>query len=382
MKPRRRVNPYVKLSIGLVVVGGVGAAVELRPRPPVEVAVVQVTRGSVRDVASSSTAGEVTPLSRALIRTEVPGRVLRRAFDRGQTVKRNEVVVALDPTELDVRIKEARAAVAAAQVGVTQADVALKQAEDLATRNVALFQRQALGAEQRDSALSARDGAKAALAAARARVTQVEAALATARVLREKADLRAPFDGLLVDVVPYPGDELILGAPVFEIIDATRLRVEANLDEADASRVKVGQPAEITLDALPGKVLAASVAQVGPALRRDAKGARVMPIRVDVADAAELRAGMGANVRIVVAERRDVLFVPSNAVVGRGVTRSAWVVAAGRAQLRPIKVGLSDWERTEVLGGVADRDQVITTLNAKGLVEGAPVKVAGAPAKP
>jgi HlyD family secretion protein len=381
MPPRRRLNPYIKLSLGVVVLGGLGAAVELRPRPPVEVGAITVGRGSVRDVASSSTAGEVTPLSRALVRTEVPGRVLTRALDRGQTAKKGAIIVALDPTELDVRLKEARATLAAAQVGVTQADVALRQAEDLSRRNQALFQRQALGAEQRDSALSARDGAKAALAAARAKVAQAEAALQAARVARDKADLRAPFDGLLTDVIPYPGDELVLGAPVFEIIDAGKLRIEASLDEADASRVQPGQPAEVTLDALPGKVLPATVTQVGPALRRDAKGARVMPIRVEVADGRELRAGMGANVRVIVAERRDVVYLPSNAVVGRGVTRSAWVVQDGKARLRQVKVGLSDWERTEVLDGVKAGDQVITTLNAKGLADGAPVRVLGEPAE-
>jgi HlyD family secretion protein len=382
MPPRRRTNPYLKLGIVVVVLAGLGAAIELRPRAPLDVTVIPVARGSVRDICSSSTAGEVTPRSRALVRTEVAGRVLRRAFDRGQTVKKGDVIVALDPTDLEVRLKEARAGVAAARVGVTQADVSLKLAEDTYRRNVALVERGALGVEARDGAKSAKDSAHAALAAARAKVDQMEAAVATARVARDKADLRAPFDGLLTDVVPYPGDELVLGAPVFEIIDAGHLYVEATLDEADASRVAVGQPAEVTLDALTGKVLAARVSQVGPALRRDAKGARVMPIRVDVTEPGALRAGMGANVRVIVAERRDVLYVPSSAVVGRGITRSAWVIENGHARLRTIKVGLADWERTEVLSGLVEREPVITSLNAKGLVEGAPARVKGEPTKP
>jgi HlyD family secretion protein len=380
MPPRRR-RPYLKLGIAIVLVVGIGVAIQLRPRATLEVAVVRVARGAVRDVASSSTAGEVTPLSRALVRTEVPGRVLKRNFDRGQSVRRGDAVVALVATEFEVRVREARAALATAHVGITQADVNLKQAEDTYQRNLALTQRGALGTEQRDSAQSTRDGARAALAAARAKVAQAEAALQAARVTRDKVDLRAPFDGLLTDVAPYPGDELVIGAPVFEIIDAARLRVEATLDEADASRVRVGQPVEVTLDALPGKVFTGSVEQVGPALRRDPKGARVMPIRVAVQDGRELRAGMGANVRVVVAERGDVLYVPSNAVVGRGITRSVFVVADGRARVRPLKVGLSDWERTEILEGVAEGERIITTLNLKGLADGVTVQVKGEPAR-
>ncbi|MBI5479197.1 MAG: efflux RND transporter periplasmic adaptor subunit [Deltaproteobacteria bacterium] len=373
--PRPRRSLWIKLGVPLVVLVGLGAAIELRPRQQTEVGVVLVARGAVRDVASSSTAGEVMPLQRALVRTEVPGRVLRRSHDRGETVKKGAVVVALDTSELDARLREARAALAAAHVGVTQAQVTLRQAEDTYARNQALFERKALGAEAREQALSARDGAKAALLAARARVAQGEAALQTARVARERSELRAPFDGLLADVVPYVGDEVIVGAPIFEIIDAARLRVEANLDEADASRAKVGQPVEVTLDALPGVVLRGAVSQVGPALRRDLKGARVMPIRVDLDDTSRLRAGMGANVRVVVAERQDVLYLPSNAVVGRGFKRTVFVVEGGKAHVRPIETGLADWERTEIKGGLREGESVISTLNVKGLDDGVPVKV-------
>jgi HlyD family secretion protein len=373
--PRPRRSIWIKVGVPLVVIVGIGAAIQLRPRQSVEVGVVRVARGTVRDVASSSTAGEVTPLQKAMLRTEVPGRVIKRTHDRGETVKKGEVVVALDTADFDARLKEARAALAAAQVGVTQAQVTLKQSEDTHSRNHALVERKALGSEAAEQSLSARDGAKAALAAARARVAQSEAALQTARVAREKSELRAPFDGLLTDVVPYVGDEVVIGAPIFEIIDATRLRVEASLDEADASRVRIGQRAEITLDALPGVVLAGSVSQVGPALRRDLKGARVMPIRVDLADTSKLRAGMGANVRVIVAERENVLYVPSNAVVGRGVKRTVFLVENRKALVRPIQAGLSDWERTEIQGGLAEGQTVVTTLNVKGLDDGALLKV-------
>ena len=376
--PRPRRSLWIKLGVPLVVVAGLGAAIELRPRQPVEVGVLTVARGTVRDVASSSTAGEVTPLQKALLRTEVPGRVIKRNHDRGETVKKGEVVAALDTADVDARLKEARAALSAAQVGVTQAQVTLKQAEDTHVRNHALFERKALGAEPVEQSLSARDGAKAALAAARARVAQSEAALQTARVAREKSELRAPFDGLLTDVVPYVGDEVIVGAPIFEIIDAAKLRVEASLDEADASRVRIGQRAEVTLDALPGLVLPGSVSQVGPALRRDLKGARVMPIRVDLADTSRLRAGMGANVRVVVAERDNVLYLPSNAVVGRGFKRTVFIVQGGKALVRPIETGLADWERTEIKGGLAEGETVVSTLNVKGLDDGVPIKVKAA----
>jgi len=376
-RPRRRL--WVKIVVPLVVLAALGLAIELRPRAVVEVGVVRVARGTVRDEVSSSTAGEVTPLQRATVRTEIPGRVLRRNSDRGAEVKRGAVVVALEAAELDGRLREARAAHAVAQAGVTQAQVTLSQAEETLRRTQTLLDRQAVGAEARDNARSARDGARAALAAARARVAQTAAAVQLAKVARDRAELRAPFDGLLTDVLPHVGDELVIGAPVFEIVDASRLRVDANLDEADASRVKVGQRVEVTLDALPGVTLKGRVAQVGPALKRDLKGARVMPIRVDLSDTKRLRAGMGANVRVVVAERAGVLYLPSNAIIGRGVKRSVFVIQEGKMRSRNIETGIYDWERTEITGGLKEGEEVISTLNVKGLDDGVPVKVKGAP---
>jgi HlyD family secretion protein len=156
--------------------------------------------------------------------------------------------------------------------------------------------------------------------------------------------------------------------------------VNASIDEADAARVAVGQPAELKLDALPGQRIPGKLVRVAPALHRDLKGARTLPVEVEVTDpraaaAAGLKPGMSANVEIVVVEKADVVFLPTNVIVGRGVRRTVYRVDGGRAQQVEVKVGLANWERTEILDGVRVGDSVVATLSVKGLEDGAPVKV-------
>jgi HlyD family secretion protein len=178
-----------------------------------------------------------------------------------------------------------------------------------------------------------------------------------------------------------PGDELQPGADVFELIDDSRLHVEATLDEADIGRARVGQPASLRLDALPGRPIAGVVSKLDPTVRKDEKGARTLRIEVEVSDlpkavSAGVRPGMSANVDVTVAEKQNVLSLPTNVIIGRGTKRSVYLIENGIVHERPIQVGIASWERTEITGGLRDGDRVAANLNAKGLADGVPVLTA------
>jgi len=165
---------------------------------------------------------------------------------------------------------------------------------------------------------------------------------------------------------------------VFELVDDARLHVEATIDEADIGRVKVGQPATLRLDALPDHPIAGVVSKLDPTVRKDEKGARTLRIEVEVADLARavvagVRPGMSANVDVRVAEKQDVLSLPTNVIIGRGTKRSVYLIDQGVARERSIQIGMSSWERTEVASGLAAGDRVVANLNAKGLADGVAV---------
>ncbi len=376
-----------RLTGWLVVLALVGVAVALLPRAfrkkPLAVKSAHVERLTVRDVVASSTAGEVVPLKRATVRAELGARVVAVKHERGDRVKRGEPIVILDAADLEARVSQAQATVAANTAQLGQAQARLSAAQRTAERAKGLAAHGAGTAQlSEDSEAQVREAIEAAHASDSLRA-QAEAALRVARVARLKAEIDAPFDGLISDLKLDPGEELSPGAAVFEIIDDGKLYVEASVDEADVARVRTGQPATLTLDALPGHSIAAVVSRIGPAVRKDLKGARTLPIDVDVKDPAAamrdgLKSGMSADVEIIVAEKPDVASLPTNVIIGRGAKRNVYKIVDGHAKLTPIEVGLSNWDRTEIASGLSVGDEVVATLNSKELEDGVPVK----PGKP
>jgi len=352
-------------------------------RKPITVETVAVEKGAVRDEISSSTAGEVMPLREATVRAELGGRILAVNHRRGDRVKRGEVIVALDAADLDAKLKQAAATLESQHAQVAQAEVRAQAAKRTAERSQRLAEQ---GVETSQAAQDAADNgreAEAALQAARAQLDQMGAALESARVARSHAQLTAPFDGMLADELFDPGDELQVGAVVFQEIDDSRLHVEVTVDEADIGKVAVGQPAALRLDALPNHPVDGVVSKLDPTVRKDEKGARTLRIEVEVSNLAGalkagLRPGMSANADVRVAEKQGVLSLPSNAVVGRGTKRTVYVVEGGVARERPVQIGLTNWERSEILSGLSEGEKVIATLNATGLADGVPVSAGGA----
>jgi HlyD family secretion protein len=362
----------------LVVIGGVLLA-RAAKKKPILVDTVTVERGTVKDEISSSTAGEVMAERKATVRAELSARVLAVQHKRGERVKTGDVVATLDTADLDAKVKQAQGTLDAQRAQVTQAEAHAQAARRTAQKDANLVERGALSSRvAEDSASMARE-AEAALSAARALIEQNRAAVQAAKVGRSHAVLTAPFDGLLADVFVDPGEEAQPGMALFEIVDDSRLHVEATIDEADIGRAKVGQPAVLRLDALPDHPIAGVVSKLDPTVRTDPKGARTLRLEAEISDLAAartagVRPGMSANVDVVVAEKQNVLSLPTNVIIGRGTKRSVFLVEQGVAHDRAIQVGISSWERTEVASGLGEGDRVVANLNDKNLVDGAPVR--------
>jgi HlyD family secretion protein len=386
--PRRRRSPWVRRGLfAAIAVAVVVAVPRAMKRPPIEVEVVKAARGTVTDEISSASAGEVMAERDATVRADLAGRVLSVKHRRGERVKKGEVIVALDAADLEARLRQAQATVEAQRAQVSQADAHAEAARKTAQRSRSLAERGAETEQMADDAEARSREADAAARAAHAQLDQASAALQVSRVARSHAELTAPFDGLLADVTVDPGDELTTGAVVFQLVDDSRLRVEAPIDEADIGKVKVGQQATLRLDALPDQPIAGVVARMDPTVRKDEKGARTLKLEVEVADlkdavAKGLRPGMSANVDVRVAEKKDLVSLPTNVIVGRGTKRTVYVVEDGKAREQPVQVGLSSWERSEIVSGVSEGQEVISSLNAKGLANGVPVTAAGQGKKP
>ena len=383
-KPSRRFAWIGRVVVILTLIVGVVVARRLWPEQPLRIRAAAVSAGKVRDVVSSATAGEVAPENRATLRAELGGQVVAVSKRRGDRVSKSELVVRIDPTDLEVKLRQAQAAVSTAEAQVQQAAARVETIKRQSDRAQKLLAGGAGTAQVSEDAAAALLEASRALQTASSQREQAQAQLLAARVARSKVDLGAPFDGLLTDVHVQLGDSVAPGAPVLQIIDDSRLHVDATIDEADVARVRPGQSAELHLDALPERNIAGKVVRTDPSVKRDLKGARTLTVEVEVTDlglarAAGLLPGMSANVEILVAEKSGVLTVASNHIVGRGLNRFVYaLVPEGRyhrVRKRPVEVGISNWERSEVVKGVVAGELVAASLNEKGLDDGVLVQV-------
>ncbi len=353
-------------------VAGALAAVLLWPKAPVQVRTVRVARGQVEDVVTSAVAGEIKSAHQTQVKAEIAGTVIALHAQRGDRVEKGQLIVSLDPADLDARISQARGQIDAAKAALAEAQAQESSAEPLARRIQQLLKQGAATQDAADKASAGRLSALAAEASARAQISEAEAALQLAEIARKRADIRAPFAGALQQLYPEVGASLVPGSPVFDILDTTAARIETTIDEADASRISVGQLAEMTLDAYPGVRFKGKVSLIAPAVAPDPRvgTTRSLPIWVAVDPDPRLRIGMSSTVEIIVAHKDDVLFVPSQTVIGRGVERDVYRVEAGVAHKLPVQVGISNWDRTEITSGLSEGDVVVLSLDAVGLADG------------
>jgi len=182
------------------------------------------------------------------------------------------------------------------------------------------------------------------IAAAQARVDAARATL-------EMAHVRAPFSGTITAVHVMPGDRVSAGSPAFGLADLSRLLVDVELSEVDVNRVRMGQPVELTFDAVPDKVYQGEVVEIG-LVGMAAQGVVNFPVTVQILDADGLvRPGMTAAVNIVAEEVEDALQIPNRAVRLRDGRRVVYVLRQGELTPVTVELGVSSETNSQVLEG-------------------------------
>jgi HlyD family secretion protein len=294
------------------------------------------------------------------------------------------------PTKAEIRV---------ARTNLDQAEATLAQAQatydqvadrpDVAMMPQSLQLQQATiayEAAQASFELAMRDPSNAEVAAARSAVVQAETALARlqegvqeeeillAQLQIEQAQialdqalhqqegtvLAAPHDGTIT-LVGIRSGELSGGQPGFVLTDLSAYHIDVSVDEIDIGSVAVGQQVTVTLDALPGETLAGQVEQIAETAQLDS-GVVSYKVRVSLEpSSAPLRAGMTANVDIVIERRQDVLLVPNRFITIDRLTGRTFVDHLAGQDVQPIEIqtGLRDETYSEVLAGLEEGDVVV-----------------------
>jgi len=190
--------------------------------------------------------------------------------------------------------------------------------------------------------------------------------------------LRAPFDGVVaklngeVGEFTMPSPPGIPTPPVIDLIDDRCLYVSAPIDEVDVAKVRVGQPATITIEALPGRRLPARVRRVAPYVLDVEKQARTVDVEVELtnpADAKTLLVGYSADVEIILDAHENAVRVPTQAL--REGNRVLVLGSDGVLAERKLDAGIANWAYTEVRSGLQPGDKVALSVERAGVVAGA-----------
>lgn len=305
-------------------------------------------RRDLRSVVPAT--GEVLPLLSSIVKSEISGRVTAIEVEEGDTVERDQVLLELDRTSLETRLREAQRSLEAERLRVEKSDRNYNRLKEL-------FAKQFVGEKEFLDA-------ETELKLARINLEISQARLEDAAEDLSKTTIKAPHDGVvtLLDVVEGQvisgATSVSNGTDLLTIAQLNELFMEANINEVDVEKLYVGQTAYLRFDAIPNFQVEGSISVIAPSARRDGN-VRVFPIEVvfEVADN-RVRPGISATVEVPIESAANVVSVLLSAVFSDEAQNIVYVQTTTGWDRREVKVGINNLQHVEIRSGLEVGDKV------------------------
>lgn len=344
---------------------------------PVEVEVATLARGAVEATVVNTRAGSVTACRRAKLAPAAGGQIVKRFVKEGERVKAGQPLLELWNRDLAAQRELAQRQLATSEERRREACILAANARQDAARDEQLAAQGFVSPQRLDASRANARARQANCDALAADVKRAQAQIDVTRAGLDRTVLTAPFAGIVAQITGEVGEYAtpsppgIPTPPAVDLIDDSCVYVTAPMDEVDAPRLAPGQPARITLDALPGQTFPGRVRRIAPTVTEVEKQARTVDVEVDFANPEKrpLLVGYSADAEVIIERRDDVLRVPTQAIRQDG---SVLVLGTdGVLAKRPFKAGLANWAYTEVLDGLQAGDRVVTAFDDEAIVAGA-----------
>jgi HlyD family secretion protein len=371
----------VAVLAGVGVLGfllGVGRAV------PVDETSVSIAYAS-QGVTVLNATGYVVASRKAAVASKASGRLEWLGVEEGSHVKEGQIIARLENADMKAQVAQAEAGVRVAQGQKEQAAAEARDARQSLRRARELFAKTFISQSALDTAIARDDKARAGVAAAKGSLRAAEANLQSARVALDYTVIRAPFDGVVLTKTANVGDvitpftsALEAKGAVVTMADMSSLEVEADVSESSLQKVRVDQPCEIQLDAIPGVRFPGRVSRIVPTVDRT-KATVLVKVSFDQRDPRVLP-DMSAKVaflsRAVPAqENQPRTVVNAGAVVDRGGRPVAFLIKGDAAVEVPVATGERIADQVEIKSGLKVGDKVVLNPPA-ALKDGARIKLA------
>lgn len=435
-----------KLLVGglvlLIAAAVVAANLWFKRADALSVSAEAISKRDLQAIVSAS--GKIQPKRSVNISANSMGRVTRLAVNEGDRVKRGQFLLQIDPKSAQSSVERGEASLQAARSALQQARVGVETARanlDLAQENLkrqrdlwsqGLTTREALDRAENDVTVreTERKARQADVSVREQQIRQEMAGLASSRYTLSLVTLDSPIDGIVTRRNIEEGENVLVGTMnnagtvLLTIADMSVIEAEVEVDETDVPTVALGQPAKVTIDALPDRTFAGRVTEIGnspiqPTAAQSGTARQATNFKVVVTlDSAvpEVRPGFTCTADITTATRSKAVSVPIQALTvremvydaagtivreprqekrrRRGVepsvaaselkpgqsrkeTEGVFVVRGGRADFLPVKVGIAGDKYFEVLSGLNEGDLVVTGpySSVRQITDGDPVKL-------
>jgi HlyD family secretion protein len=356
----------------------------------VAVDVARVERRAVfRSTVTAS--GEIVAERYAEVGSSVMGKLVSLPVREGDRVRRGQVVARIDSVPASSERDAAAALVSAVEADQAAARARAEDAARALARGKELRAQGLLPQADFDALQASAEASTAQADAAARRAIQARAQLARAADLVGKTEIVSPLDGVVTRLPVREGEMVVIGiqnmpgTTIMTISDLAAINAEVKVAEAEILNVRVGQPATVTLEALPGREFAGEVVEVGASalpVTGTGAAAREFKVKVRVKEPeAGLRPGLTCDAEILVGEAKDALATPLQAVVLRGEPGrerpGVFAVEGKVARFVPVETGMIGGLEIEVKGGLPEGREIVAGpwQTLKDLKDGAAVRV-------
>jgi len=366
--------------IALVLVGLAYAGWRATRPKPIEVELATLARGTVEATVVNTRAGTIKACRRAKLSPTAGGQIVKLWVKEGDRVKQGQPLLELWNTDLAAQRELARRQLATAEERRREACIVADNSRGEAGRTRQLAEKGFVSPQRGEDADAEARARQANCDATAADVKRAQAQIRVTQAGLERTVLSAPFAGIVARVTGEVGEYTtpsppgIPTPPAVDLIDDTCLYVTAPMDEVDAPRLKAGQPARISLDALPGRTFAGKVRRIAPYVTEVEKQARTVDVEVNFDHPSErpLLVGYSADVEVIIERRDKVLRVPTQAIQQNG--KVLVLGADDKLEARNLKTGLANWAFTEIVSGLNAGDRVLLSFDQDGVKAGVQVK--------
>ena len=336
----------------LLILVGCGSPTDKTPidkNPPISVSVSSVATESNSPFLSAS--GKIEAVNSVSLSTRIMGFVDKIHIKVGEKVKKGQLLVSINNTDLSAKRAQTNA-------GIAEAQAAFSSAEKDYQRFKNLFEQNSATQKELDDQRARYEMAKARLQGAQEMRNEVQSQFAY-------VDLRAPFDGIITNKFIDQGDMANPGAPLVSLEGAGSFIVLAAVPEGEIAKIKSGTEVQVNVKSLSND-LRGKVTEISGSANNSG-GQYLVKVVLDTIDSG-LRSGMYATVRFPVERttKSEGILVPKEALVTRGELTGIYTVGQNNtAILRWLRLGRSYGDRVEVLSGLAADEKYIVTADSK-----------------